>query len=471
MSPRARGRRATVVVLSVVAWSIVVALPAVAAPGDLDPSFGEDGLVTHTTFFTQPGGNPIAIQPDGKIVVAGSVVNPDSSRERFAVARFDVDGSPDPTFGGDGVVTTVFRAGTRCYDSARSVLIQDDGGIVAVGRSSCTPVVPEAGLDTLFALVRYQEDGGRDPSFGDDGTVLTSFGDPVGCDAQATAAVFGPGGTIVAGGTTSCEADGLDARFALARYTASGVLDPSFDADGRTRTNFTTQYDTLTDLVVQPDGRVVAGGTAAVWIVEIPDALESRAALARYDLDGSLDGAFGGGDGKVTTSFHSRLCGGANESYGLALQPDGKIVEGGSAGCAATVGDVPHPRWALARFGPKGRLDPTFGDGGRVVTVFGVDDTSNWMSGGVALQANGRIVGAGSAGIATLRFMLARYRPDGRPDLSFGDDGTVRTTFGPEPRCRQGGWDGVAIQADGRIVVTGGGGCLRSFVMARFLPS
>lgn len=465
------GRALSTVGVLLLQFALVV--PALAAGGDLDPSFGIRGQVTSTVFSSDGGGNPIAFQADGKILVAGSVPrNPDWTWWRFAVARFDVDGNLDPTFGGDGIVRTIFRAGTKCRDEAVSLVVQSDQKIVAVGTSSCERTEPGAGeADSLFASARYDADGTLDATFGDNGTVLTSFGDPARCNAQATAAALEPDGRIVAAGTAGCVEAGLDSRFAVARYDTDGALDTSFSDDGLVRTNFTPQFDKLTDVAVQPDGRIVAGGTAAYWMVEIPDALESRAALARYDLDGTLDTTFGG-DGKVTTSFHSRLCGGSNESYGLAIQPDGKIVEGGSAGCAASIGGLPHPRWALARYRPNGRLDPTFGRGGRVVSIFLAEEGADWMSGGIAIQPNGKIVAAGSTGRMNPHFTLARYRANGTLGREFGDDGVVRTVFDcSHPGGGSGSWNGLAIQADRKIVATGGGGCLRSFVMARFLPS
>lgn len=439
---------------------------AVTAGGRLDHSFGIGGRVTSKAIFLQPGGDPITFQADGKIVVAGYVLLA-GDREGFAVARFDIDGTLDPTFAGDGTVSTIFRTRKGCDGVARSVLVQGDGRIVAAGRSSCK-------RSTSFALSRYNDDGSLDHTFGGDGTVMTTFGDSAYCNAQAQAVALAPDGKIVAGGVAACtKGGGLgdEAHFAVARYDPDGTLDASFNHDGMVRTRFTPQFDNLTDVAVQPDGKILAAGTAAYWWVEIPDALEERAALARYDLDGTLDKTFGGGDGKVMTSFHSPRCGGSNESYGLALQPDGKIVEGGSAGCAATVGGSPHPRWALARFGPNGRLDPTFGGDGRVVTIFAAEEGGDWMWGGIAIQGDGKIVAAGATGRTDLHFTLARYRANGRLDTTFGRDGQVRTRVGKGPRCANGAWSDLAIQADGKIVAAGGGGCLSSFVMARFLSS
>lgn len=441
---------------------------ALAAGGELDPSFGDGGLVTTTEFYEGLGSaGAIAFQADGKIVVAGYLWS--ETEQEFAVARFDVDGGLDPTFAGDGTASTIFRTGEGCYEEARSVLVQSDGKVVAVGVSSCRRPEPDMGADGLFALARYNVDGTPDTTFGDDGTVMTSFGDPEDCYARADAAAIQPDDRIVAAGTASCAQAGIDPRFAVARYDSDGALDPSFSDDGMVMTNFTIQYDKLTDVAMQPDGKIVAGGTAAYWMVET-DVLESRAALARYNPDGTLDDTFGR-NGKVKTSFDSRRCPGSNESYDLEIQPDGRIVQGGSAACAASAGDLPHPRWSLSRYRPNGTLDRTFGRNGRVVSIFSDTTWGDWMSAGIAIQANGRIVAAGSTARHASRFMLVRYRADGRLDPRFGDDGQVRTVFGPGPGCASGGWGGLAIQPDRKILTTGGGGCEKSFVMARFLPS
>jgi uncharacterized delta-60 repeat protein len=441
---------------------------ALAAGGDLDPSFGDRGLVTTTEFYEGLGSaGAIALQPDGKIVVAGYLWS-DPEME-FAVARFDVDGGLDPTFAGDGTASTIFSTGEDCYEEARSVLVQSDGKIVAVGVSSCKWSEPDREASGLFLLARYNVDGTPDGTFGENGTVMTSFGDPADCSARAEAAALQPDGKIVVAGTGGCTQAGIDDRFAIARYDTDGALDPGFSDDGMVMTNFTIQYDKLTDVDVQPDGKIVAGGTAAYWMVET-DMLESRAALARYNPDGTLDDTFGR-NGKVKTSFHSRRCPGANESYDLEIQPDGRIVQGGSAACAASAGDLPHPRWALSRYRPNGTLDRTFGRNGRVVSIFSDATWGDWMSAGIEIQANGRIVAGGSTARHASRFMLVRYRADGRLDPRFGDDGRVQTVFGTGPGCASGGWGGLAIRSDRKIVATGGGGCFRSFVMARFLPS
>ena len=201
-------------------------------------------------------------------------------------------------------------------------------------------------------------------------------------------------------------------------------------------------------VVIQPNGKIVAAGEGAS---------ADGFALVRYRVHGSLDPRFSG-DGKKLTRFADGYGGGARA---VALQPDGKIV-------AAGTGIEIFGPFALARFTPRGRLDPTFSHDGRVTTDMGDGEES---AEGVAIQANGKIVAVGYTGVpheasdtGTGRFALARYRANGALDPLFGGDGKVRTSFSGSltlGTC-------VAIQQNGRIVAAGWAG--GRFALARYLP-
>ncbi len=181
---------------AVLALALVTAvLPgaAVAAPGDLDPSFGSSGKVT-TDFGGSDAASAVAIQTDGRIVAAGR-----SGSGDFALARYNVDGSLDPTFGSSGMVMTDFGGS----DAASAVAIQPDGRIVTAGRSGSGD----------FALARYNADGSLDPSFGSGGKVTTDFG---GFDLALGVALQSDGKIVAAG------QGGSSFDFALARYNADG---------------------------------------------------------------------------------------------------------------------------------------------------------------------------------------------------------------------------------------------------------
>jgi uncharacterized delta-60 repeat protein len=389
-----------------------LALPgaAVAAPGDLDATFGSDGKVT-TDFGGSDGASAVAIQSDGRIVAAGS-----SGGGDFALARYNVDGSLDATFGGGGRVTTDFGGS----DAASAVTIQSDGKIVAAGRGG--------GGD--FALARYNVDGSLDATFGSGGRVTTNFG---GFDSALGVALQADGKIVAAGG------GGSGSDFALARYNADGSLDVSFGSGGTVTTNVTA-FEAATAAAVQSDGKIVTTGSTFSSGFQ-------QFALIRYNADGSLDTGFGAG-GIITTDF------GLGSGFGgaLAVQEDGKIVAAGRAGTD----------FLVARYNADGSPDASFGSGGNVTTDFG--GTLFDAAFGVDLQSNGKIVAAGTPfGGPSPDFALARYNADGSLDASFGNGGTVTTDFG--------GFDvafGVRLQADGKIVAAGQGGPSADFALARY---
>jgi uncharacterized delta-60 repeat protein len=418
--------------------------------GSLDPAFGIDGRVA-TDFGVGSGdeqGYAVALQPDGRIVVAGQNDGGDVYTN-FALARYNTDGSPDLTFGDGGKVTTDFTNETfRSYhNTARAVAIQADGKILAAGSSVGSS---GTGFVSRFALVCYNTDGTLDKTFSADGKVTTTFD---GGSGQGWAAVLQPDGRILVAGdtgypyTTDC-----CSSFALARYNADGSPDPTFGGDGKVTTSF--EVDSLASvrgMALQPDGKILVAGFDS-------NSSFSSFALARYNKDGSLDTTFGN-DGKVTTSFAE---GGDSQAYDLALQPDGRIVVAGSSLDGGSQ-DV-----ALARYNANGSLDPTFGSGGRLTSDFGSANEQGWA---VALQPDGRIVAAGQSSGA---LVLARYRSSGAPDTAFGTDGKVITDIGTD---LSGDLDlpvmggDLVLQPNGKIVMAGGTTIneTQDFALARFV--
>lgn len=455
---RRRSRRVRVGAIALLAGTVALASGALAAGGDLDPSFGGNGRVTQGGTFS---GESVALQSDGKIVAAGGVLD-EAGETRSAVARYETDGSLDRSFGTDGVAVTPFRTAPGCWDVANGVVIQADGKIVAVGLSYCDR--------SLFALARYDTGGVLDPTFGAGGTVLTSFGSRASCSAHAEAAAIQADGKVIAAGVARCGTGGplLDYRYAVARYELDGSLDPTFGHAGQVRTNFTPGYDNLADVALTPGGRIVVAGTSAYDFIDGPHATEMGFALARYRADGSLDPTFSG-DGKVVQHLHSRLCGGSPIADAVAVQPDAKIVVVGMVGCAPKVGALPGPYFVVARFRVSGSLDLTFGRHGRATTVFHVGDRAAEAY-DVAIQANGRIVAAGWEGVRArvserTDFALLRYTTGGRLDPTFGGDGKVATRFGSKSCDSR--IAAIVIQPDRRILAVGSS--CGGFSMARYL--
>ena len=399
------------------------ARPALAASGDLDTTFGGDGkVVTHF----QDGGSAsgVAIQADGKVVAVGSAGG------RFALARYDQDGTPDASFGGDGKVTTPFTGG----GAARAVAVQANGKIVVAGVAG-DRIVGEV-RQGRFALARYTPQGTLDTTFGGDGKVTTDFTN--GFDSANGVAIQANGKIVAAGGAS-------ESRFALARYNRDGTLDTFFGGDGRVTTTFPLQAGgPAFGVAIQADGKIVAAGVRDF----------DGFALARYKRNGALDRTFSG-DGRVIT----RVGQGEEAATSVAIQADGKIVAAGYTDVPHEFGDTFGPgRFALARYRADGTLDSSFGGDGKVTTRFGSEGSS---AKGVAIDGHGRIVAAGHSGGGT-RFALTQYEHNGILDTAFGGDGRVTTPF-------QGGGVafGVDIQTDNRIVAAGSGG--DGFALARYL--
>jgi uncharacterized delta-60 repeat protein len=387
--------------------------PALAAAGAVDPTFSGDGKVTTAFPGNSAEANGAAVQSNGKIVAVGATFPASSGDRTFALTRYLSGGSLDPTFGGDG------RVSTASFDEAFDVAIQADGKIVVSGAAG-----------QAFALARYNTNGSLDATFGGDGKVTTPFA----AGAYANAVAIQTDGKIVAAGE-AMSASG-EFLFALARYRSNGTLDPTFSADGKVTTAFAGGLAEALDLAVQDDGKIVAAGRAS------DPTFRPRIALARYLPGGTLDPDFSG-DGQVITTFPGDFA----EAFTVVLQDDGKIVAAGDTRPGQT-----DFLFALVRYRPGGALDPTFGGDGRVTTRFASGSSSGASD--VAIEADGTIVAGGSSLLSTLiqaRFAVARYRPDGAPDPTFSGDGKVTTMF-PGDFAQAASLD---LQSDGKIVASG----------------
>lgn len=408
----------------IIGWLLI--LPGVsglllAAPGDLDPSFDTDGKVVTDISVGTDQAAAIAIQPDGKIVAAGV------SFSDFAVARYNSDGSLDATFGTGGIATHDFDG---FPDRARGVAIQPDGKIVVAGEANVNAA-------QQFGVLRYNSNGTLDTGFGAGGVVTTDFATQN--DYAYAVAIQSDGKIVVAGNV----AVGGLFYFGLARYETNGTLDATFGTGGKVF-HFANGYAKA--VAIQPDGKIVAGGTIQTGGSN-PDF-----AVARYNTNGSLDTSFNL-TGEAVTDFS-----GTGDSFeGLALQSDGKIVAAGSALVSGTYD------FALIRYNADGTLDSGFGTGGKVSTDFALQGD---YATSVAVQPDGRIVAAGLAKTATdpEDSAVVRYNSDGSLDSSFGTGGKVTYDFASSYDIA----NDVEIQADGKIV-TGGTATVPTygFVLAR----
>ena len=366
-----------------------LALVRYLTDGTVDAAFGTNGRVLVDVPDVNLEKAALAIQSDGKIVVVGAALGANGDSD-FLVARYDTTGAPDAGFGIDGIVMTDFGD----HDEATSVALQSDGKIVVAGVKGG----PLTGT-TDFALARYDGTTGvLDPTFGAGGKVVTDVG---GAD-RANGVAIQADGKIVAAGTKRVVSDRV---FAVVRYAANGAVDLTFGGAGQVTTPF-FQDTEATAVAIQADQKIVVVGTTD--ILNVPDLPNTRLdfAMARYNVDGSLDGMFGTG-GTVTTDFAF----GYERAYAVAIQADGRILVAGSRADAADIEMLVD--FALARYETNGTLDTTFGTGGKTTVDFGAVDAG----GGVALQPDCKIVVAGYswdfAGTSGGDFVFALSRHEG----------------------------------------------------------
>ena len=431
-------RRAALPLVSAFALMVSAAPAAMSAPGDLDPTFGRDGIVLTDLTRFEDDGFAIALQPDGKIVVAGTqgLGGPNA---RVAVVRYATDGSLDPSFGGgDGKASIDF---TPREDFAYAVRIQADGKIVVAGPAAYF------GHNSKFGLARLTPDGSPDPTFGGDGTVVTDL--TPSSDVANGMALQADGKILLVGGVSAGADNG---KIGVLRYRSDGSLDPLFSGDGKVFIDPTSSFDDGLAIGVEPDGQIVVAGGAGF------DGPNERFVLIALTPDGSLDPTFGG-DGMVFTDVTSK----ADAPFALAIQGDGRIVVAGGAALGPR-----DPKFAVVRYERDGSLDATFGGDGVVVTNPTPHDDGAYS---VAIAPDGKIVAAGLAGNngRAPRIGVVRYLVDGTRDTTFGEDGIVTTDVSPQ---FDSAW-GVAVQPDGSVVssgTAGAGGDHPAFAVLRYQP-
>ena len=373
---------------------LALAVPAVAlaGPGDLDLTFGDHGVVVTDLTGGKDFGNSMLIQPDGRIVVAGTVdfQGPDSD---FGLARYLGDGALDASFGVAGLVTTDLSGSV---DDLYGLTIQADGKLVAVGDSY------QSGTGLDHAVVRYLPDGSLDASFGSGGVALTDFGTAF--DSARRVAIQADGKIVVLG------------TAGLVRYDAAGALDGTFgvggvapadlgmmllESDGRilvARPGLVTRYGvdgsvdgsipisliSVTAAALQADGKMLIAGSDAGAIK-----------VVRHHPGGSIDDAFGsGGTATIDTSSADDV------ARSIASESDGRIVVGGGSFGLLTV----------FRLEADGTVETGFG--GTPVpgaTFLPFDVAGHAQAEGLAIQPDGRIVAAGSTQDGTdWRFLVVR---------------------------------------------------------------
>ena len=416
------------------------------AAGALDPSFSFDGKATVNFGGAPAVAADVAVQADGKAVVAGTVTfttRDGGTINRFAVARFNLDGTLDRTFGPSRSGTTTFGVGDRGDASASSLAIDLIGNIAVAGTAATSS-------GKQFAVARLLPNGLPDTSFDGDGKRTIRIKDQ---SSAEDVAIGADGKIVVAGG----DRNGGDYDFAVARLRLDGSLDPTFDRDGKRIIGLganeiaravTIDY-TGTPGINPNFGKIILAGHR----------FGPEYAIVRLSGQGALDGTFDGNG-----SFIGKIPGRSSVRInGLVIQPDEKIVLAGDALSGSTSLDTNNNTAAfdtsmiLVRHNVNGSIDRSFGAGGNGVAV--VDFGGLERGGDVINAANGGLI---LAGTTSGKYALAGLTRDGRIDTTFGAGGKVVTDFAADGTA-----DLVRMAGgkDNRVVVVGGA----RFKTARYL--
>lgn len=374
--------------------------------GKLDSTFNDKGVQTIDFGSDADNAKMVKLQSDGKIVVLGNGSNGASAD--FVLARFDVNGRLDGTFGTNGLKKTDFENGE---ENANLLYIKNDGKIVAAGASNVSSL----------ALAHYNTDGSMDTSFYGVGKTTKMFKTFQQGSTNYTSTAIQSDGKMIAAGKTY---NGSNYDFAVVRYNTNGSLDSTFSNDGVQTADFGFFIDGATSVAIQKDGKIVAGGYTS-------DQNGGHFAMVRYNIDGSADSSFG------VYGMQQNLIelGRANA---LVIQSDGKILLAGYLWNGSN-NDI-----GIMRYNSNGQPDSTFGVFGILKNDFGSTEDK---AAAMVLQADGKIVVTGvSNDYLNNKFILIRYNTDGSPDPAFEEkivpvgDNQVNA---------------IVIQRDGKIIVGG----------------
>ncbi|MES2098719.1 MAG: hypothetical protein V4569_02775 [Pseudomonadota bacterium] len=346
--------------------------------GALDISFGTAGKVITSVGDGADAANAIALQADGKILVAGSADETPKGKS-FALVRYNADGSVDTTFGSAGKVITSFGSDS---DEAFAIVVQPDGRIVLGGHTRSAT----RGID--FALARYNADGSADASFGVNGQVVTPIGGGDRRDsiyALALQTLDGEVKIVAAGG---------EGDFVLTRYHADGSVDSGFAVGERPDGEFGSVIGAARGLAIAPDNKIVVVGHVGHDV-----------AVLRLNADGLADNGFGG-SGRVVTKVSATNW---NEAQAVVVQADGRIVVGGWV----YAGNSSSGDHVVARYLTDGTLDAGFGNAGLTITPV-APGTKADEGRAIVLQADDRLPAvrslvAGSANDSNQDFAVTRY--------------------------------------------------------------
>ena len=408
--------------LTILAISFLILKSASAqSPGDLDDTFSSIGIYTYDFGF-HDNLSDVKIQPnDQKIVCTGTALSPGFTGE-LKVLRFNTDGTPDSSFGTNGVFSFLITSETYGFDS----YIRQDGKIIVSGYAAIT-----FGYYDIL-LLQLNSNGTLDSTFGTNGSTVSSFSPR---DDYAQSMTQQADGKIIVSGTITDTINYFPVPTIL-RYTENGFIDTTFGTNGMVQIPATAGDNELTSVSVQSDGKIVAAGHYSNPLAGFND---FDILLMRVDTNGVLDSTFGNA-GVVLTSIN----GGVDDCFGMEIDDSGNIFAAGFT----TLPDSGNTLdMVLLKYNSAGVLDTTFGSAGIVKFNNSDEDVAYDLK----IQPDHKIVVGGTSGLSFFGprpAALWRYMPDGTPDNTFGTNGFVTTYIDSFYQDI----NSIALQEDGKIV-------------------
>lgn len=417
------------------------------AQGTLDETFGDGGKIITKDLggYEGCGINSALMQPDGKIIVAGTMINT-YIYPAFGLIRYTSSGQADVSFGNNGLIIDTFNI-SYLNNSNISVALQSDKKIIV-----CGLIQSMTNLDSSYiGIARYLQDGSLDSSFGNGGNTLIP-GDHL---VSITKAVILNDDKIIIVGQQSFPS--TNTNFVMLRLYKNGIIDSSFGINGYT-TTFIASYNYyvhLNTITTDSSGNFLLGGS----LLNDPFGNTYDYLLMRYKPSGKIDSSFGDA-GRVTLHSSNNY---SINIKAIAVQSDKKIIVTGEN----RFDNSPYytSDFLLTRFTSSGTPDSTFGTDGNVITRFpGTNSTSS----AITIDTSNKFIVSGTVldqAYYYVSFALAKYNSNGTLDSTFGDAGLVITQFDQPSISTK-----VLLQPDNKIIQIGGVGMGHGIVpaLARF---
>ncbi len=408
--------------------------------GQIDNTFGSSGIVHWNVGGIQSTAYDMIVLSNQKIVLVGYAVNSSTYIDNFAVARLEPNGSLDLSFGDNGISLISF--GT-VKDHANAVFEYPDGKLLVAGMTEG----PTWG-DMNSCMVRLNEDGTIDNSFGTSGKVIVDFS---GSEDFISEIILQEDGKIITGGSDYISYDQRD--FALMRFNPDGILDDSFGTNGKVSTDFSNSDNELLDLALHHDGSIYAVGRGNSSLLSP----FLQIAVSKYNNSGDLDLTFDT-DGKLLTAWG--LLGAVGNS--LAVGSDGKILISGMVKKSSTDLNL-----LVVRLNEDGSLDNSFGASGIIDYSAGLNLNESGEE--LIITPENKVLIAGYISYTDVYpdVFVLKLKGNGTLDNSFGIDGIVISDFSLNLGDEL--FNSIELQQDGKIVAAGYGGDASEFIIARYL--